>query len=287
MSAIAARAFILFQWIVPQHLVTAIVYRLTRIRTVPVKNFFIRQFVKAYKVDVDEVSAPVPDGFANFNDFFTRELAAGARTVDQSANTIISPVDGAVSAAGTIDKEMLIQAKGMRYSLEDLLATDLPEARAFHEGRFATIYLAPFNYHRIHAPLAATLRAVRYVPGDLFSVNAVTAKIVPCLFSRNERLVCHFVTDAGPFVVILVGAMNVGSISTPWTGEIRPRKSGVVVDYDLSNSTVSTRVAKGDLLGWFNMGSTVIMLMPNGHGEWSETLTTGTTVKMGEVIGRQ
>lgn len=287
MSAIAARAFILFQWIVPQYLVTAIVYRLARIRTVPVKNFFIRQFVKAYKVDVDELSAPVPDGFASFNDFFTRELAAGARNVDQSANTIVSPVDGAVSAAGTIEQEMLIQAKGMRYSLEDLLATDLPEARAFHDGRFATIYLAPFNYHRIHAPLAGTLRAVRYVPGDLFSVNAVTAKFVPRLFSRNERLVCHFVTDAGPFVLIFVGAMNVGSISTPWTGEIRPRKSGVVVDYNLSNSALSTSVAKGDLLGWFNMGSTVIMLMPNGHGEWSETLVTGATVKMGEVIGRQ
>ncbi len=287
MSAIAARAFILFQWIVPQYLVTAIVYRLARIRTVPVKNFFIRQFVKAYKVDVDELSAPVPDGFTSFNDFFTRELAAGARNVDQSANTIVSPVDGAVSAAGTIEQEMLIQAKGMRYSLEDLLATDLPEARAFHDGRFATIYLAPFNYHRIHAPLAGTLRAVRYVPGDLFSVNAVTAKFVPRLFSRNERLVCHFVTDAGPFVLIFVGAMNVGSISTPWTGEIRPRKSGVVVDYNLSNSALSTSVAKGDLLGWFNMGSTVIMLMPNGHGEWSETLVTGATVKMGEVIGRQ
>jgi len=287
LSAIAARAFILFQWIVPQYLVTAIVYRLARIRTVPVKNFFIRQFVKAYKVDVDELSAPVPDGFASFNDFFTRELAAGARNVDQSANTIVSPVDGAVSAAGTIEQEMLIQAKGMRYSLEDLLATDLPEARAFHDGRFATIYLAPFNYHRIHAPLAGTLRAVRYVPGDLFSVNAVTAKFVPRLFSRNERLVCHFVTDAGPFVLIFVGAMNVGSISTPWTGEIRPRKSGVVVDYNLSNSALSTSVAKGDLLGWFNMGSTVIMLMPNGHGEWSETLVTGATVKMGEVIGRQ
>jgi phosphatidylserine decarboxylase len=287
LSAITARLFILFQWIVPQHVVTAIVFRLARIRNVSVKNFFIRQFVSAYNVDVDEVSTSMPEGFANFNAFFTRELAAGARPVDDGANTIVSPVDGTVSAAGTIAKDTLIQAKGMRYSLEDLLVTDLPEARVYQDGHFATIYLAPFNYHRVHAPVAGTLRAVRYVPGDLFSVNEVTAKYVPRLFARNERLICHFVTDAGPLVLIFVGALNVGSMSTPWTGEIRPRKRGVVVDYDLSDVAHSTAVAKGDLLGWFNMGSTVIMLMPNEQGEWSEILVTGATLKMGEAIGRR
>jgi phosphatidylserine decarboxylase len=287
LSAITARLFILFQWVVPQHVVTAIVFRLAQIQNVAVKNFFIRRFVSAYKVDIDEVATPVPDGFANFNAFFTRELADGARPVNADNSTITSPADGAVSAAGTIEKDTLIQAKGMRYTVEDLLSTDLHEAREFHGGRFATVYLAPFNYHRVHAPLAGRLRAVRYVPGDLFSVNAVTAQFVPRLFSRNERLVCHFVTDAGPFALIFVGAMNVGSITTPWTGQIRPQKRGVVVDYDLSKCSESTAVAKGDLLGWFNMGSTVIMLMPDGHGEWSENIVTGTTLKMGEVIGRR
>jgi len=287
LSAIVERLFILFQWLVPQHIITAIVFRLARIRTVALKNFFIRQFVRVYNVNVDEISTPVPDSFANFNEFFTRELVAGARPVDDGANTITSPADGAVSAAGKIEKDTLIQAKGMRYSVEDLLVTDLQEARAFHDGRFATIYLAPFDYHRVHAPVAGMLRTARYVPGDLFSVNETTARFVPRLFARNERLICHFDTDLGPFVVILVGALNVGSITTPWTGEIRPKKRGVVIDYDLADSVYSTTVAKGDLLGWFNMGSTVIMLVPDGHGEWSDTLITGTTLKMGEVIGRQ
>lgn len=285
--SVRARLFVLFQRVVPQHIITAIVFRLARIRNVAIKNFLIRQFVRAYKVNVEEVRMNVPDGFVDFNDFFTRELAEGVRVIDDRPGSIVSPADGALSAAGVIEKNRLIQAKGMHYSLEDLLATDLPEASAYQNGRFATIYLAPFDYHRVHAPLAGTLRAVRYVPGDLFSVNATTARFVPGLFSRNERLVCHFTSDDGPFVVILVGALNVGSISTPWTGEIRPRKRGVVVDYDLSRSSCSTTVAKGDLLGWFNMGSTVIILMPDGRAEWSKSLVTGKTLRMGEVIGQQ
>jgi phosphatidylserine decarboxylase len=245
--SVRARLFVLFQRVVPQHIITAIVFRLARIRNVAIKNFFIRQFASAYKVNVEEVRKPVPDGFVDFNAFFTRELAAGVRVIDDRPGSIISPADGALSAAGVIEKNRLIQAKGMHYSLEDLLATDLPEASAFHDGRFATIYLAPFDYHRVHAPLAGSLRAIRYVPGDLFSVNATTARFVPGLFSRNERLVCHFTSDDG-----------------------RP-----------------TTVAKGDLLGWFNMGSTVIILTPDGRTEWSEGLVTGKTLRMGEVIGQR
>ena len=283
----SARLFIIFQWIVPQHIVTAIIFRLSRIRNISIKNFFINRFISAYNVNVEEIDKSVPNGFADFNAFFTRELAPGARPIDQGSDTIVSPADGSISAAGTIEKDMLIQAKGMRYAIEDLLATDLPEAGEFHNGRFATVYLAPFNYHRVHAPVAGTLRAARYVPGDLFSVNATTARLVPRLFSRNERLVCHFVTANGPFVVVFVGALNVGSITTPWTSEVRPRKSGMVVDYDLSESAASTTLEKGDLLGWFNMGSTVIMLMPDGAGEWDDKLVSGTTLRMGEVIGER
>lgn len=285
MSKISARLFVLFQWILPQHSVTSVVYWLARRRNVTVKNFLIRQFVKAYKVNVEELAATYPEGFATFNAFFTRDLRRGARPIDNAPHAIVSPVDGTVSAAGSIDAGTLIQAKGIRYGIEDLLATDLHEADAYANGHFVTIYLAPCNYHRVHAPLSGTLRAVRFVPGDLYSVNATTAALVPGLFRRNQRLICHFTTEHGPYALIFVGALNVGSISTPWSGEIKARKRGVVVDLDLSVSAHSRQVDPGDLLGWFNMGSTVIMLLPNGAGRWTESLVSGTTLRMGEAIG--
>ncbi len=285
MAKVSARLFVLFQWILPQHIVTSIVCWLARIRNVAVKNFLIRQFVNAYKVNIEEIAAPVPEGFETFNAFFTRDLGRGARPIDTAPHAIVSPVDGTVSAASVIEGGMLIQAKGIRYGMDDLLATDLPEAAAYANGRFATIYLAPYNYHRVHAPLSGTLRAARYVPGDLYSVNATTVSHLPGLFTRNERLICHFTTDNGPYALIFVGALSVGNISTPWTGEIKPKKRGVVVDCNLSASVHPTRVDKGDLLGWFNMGSTVIMLLPDGAGEWSESLVSGATLRMGEAVG--
>jgi phosphatidylserine decarboxylase len=287
MTTLTQKLFVFFQRLVPQHILTSLVFRLARIRNTGIKNFLIRQFVNAYKVNVEELGAAVPEDFATFNAFFTRALAKGARSIDATAGTIVSPVDGTVSAAGAIERDMLFQAKGMHYGLEDLLATDLPETADYVNGRFATIYLAPYNYHRVHAPLAGTLRAVRYIPGDLFSVNATTALHVPGLFVRNERLVCHFVGDSGPYVLIFVGALNVGSISTPWTGEIRPNKRGAVVEYDVSGQPVPTLIEKGGLLGWFNMGSTVILLLPDGAGEWADSLLTGRIVRMGENIGHQ
>ena len=183
-----------------------------------------------------------------------------------------------------IDENLIFQAKGIDYTLEDLLAADIDKADAFQNGRFATIYLAPYNYHRIHMPLDGRLLAAHYVPGDLFSVNAATVSRVAGLFHRNERLNLHFDTSIGPVVVIFVGALNVGSITTPWTGEIRPRKRGVVENRDLGR--VSRELKKGDLLGWFNMGSTVIVLLPENGGEWQATLRPGETVRMGEAIGR-
>lgn len=285
MSKLAARLFVMFQWILPQHGLTSVVYWLARIRHVAVKNFLIRHFVNIYAVNTEEIAVTLPEGFETFNAFFTRELRSGARPIDDDPQIIVSPVDGTVSAAGAIDAGMLIQAKGIRYSIDDLLATDLHEAEAFAMGHFATIYLAPYNYHRVHAPLNGELRAARFIPGDLYSVNATTAALLPGLFRRNERLVCHFTSENGPYALVFVGALNVGSISTPWTGEIRARKRGTVVDCNLSASAYSTRVNKGDLLGWFNMGSTVIMLLPNGAGCWSESLTSGLRLRMGEAIG--
>jgi phosphatidylserine decarboxylase len=279
-----ATLFVALQYVLPQHLLTALIWRIARIRHVATKNFLITRFVGLYDVDIDEVKLNVPDDFATFNDFFARELEADARPVDESDNSIVSPADGTVSIADAIRNDSIIQAKGLNYSLSDLLATDLEQAAAYVDGTFATIYLAPYNYHRVHAPWDGELVAARYVPGDLFSVNEATVTRVDGLFRRNERLVMHFKTDRGPAVLIFVGAMNVGSISTPWTGELRPRKHGVVDVPDLSAH--STTVKKGDLLGWFNMGSTVILLLPAGVAAWDDDLRPGETLRMGEAIGQ-
>jgi phosphatidylserine decarboxylase len=286
MSELKSRLFLLLQRILPRYLLTALVFRLTRIRTTGVKNYLIRHFVDFYNVDVDAVEKSVPDEFATFNDFFIRELVSGARPVDAASDSVVSPADGMVSAAGKIERGRIFQAKGLYYTLTDLLATDIDDAENFVDGAFATIYLSPGDYHRVHSPLAGELVAARYVPGDLFSVNDATVSYLPNLFTRNERLICHLETDCGPIVVILVGALNVGSISTRWSGDLRPRKNGVVDDIDIADKGVSTRLEKGDLIGWFNMGSTVIVLLPPASAAQFSTLSNGTKVKMGQAIGR-
>jgi len=278
-----ARLFVFFQYLLPKYWLTSLVYRIARIRTPAVKDFLIRGFIRLYDVDVVGVKLAIPGDFATFNDFFVRELEDDVRPIAAEPGTVVSPVDGTVSNAGSLHGCNIVQAKGIDYKLDDLLATDLSDARAYSDGAFATIYLAPYNYHRVHAPFAGELLAMRYVPGDLFSVNEATASNLPGLFRRNERLVLHFSTQHGPAVLIFIGAMNVGSISTPWSGEIRPRKKGVVETIDLNSATRS--VKKGDLLGWFNMGSTVIVLLPPKVCEWHPTLSTGKTVCMGQVIG--
>ena len=278
-----SRLFVLLQYLLPKYWLTSLVYHLARIRIPAVKNTLIRGFLALYDVRLDEVQGRVPDDFATFNDFFIRELAHGARPVDPNPRAIVSPVDGTLSQAGALRGNRILQAKGIDYTLEDLLAADIGRAREFAGGVFATIYLAPYNYHRVHAPVDGELVAAHYIPGDLFSVNSRTAALVPGLFSRNERLNLHFRTAFGPAVVVLVGALNVGSISTSWSGEIRPRKTGVVETVDLS--AASREVGRGDLLGWFNMGSTVILLLPEGSCSWRGDFEPGVTTVMGESIG--
>jgi phosphatidylserine decarboxylase len=286
MAVFIAQLFLLLQHIMPKRLITAIVHRLARIRIRLIKDFLIRSFVKLYEVNLDEVQKSVPDGFINFNDFFIREMADGSRPIDSSDLSIVSPADGIISAAGSIERNAVFQAKGHDYSLEELLATDLDEAQHYYDGSFATIYLAPFNYHRVHAPLAGELVAAHFIPGALFSVNPTTVSFLRGLFTRNERLICHFRTAAGPMLLIFVGALNVGSITTPWTGEIRPRKGHVVENIDLQSSSQAKTVNKGDLLGWFNMGSTIILLLPPGVCDWRSGLKSGEALKMGESLGR-
>jgi len=279
-----ARLFVFLQYVLPQFWLTALVYRLARIRTPAIKDLLITRFISFYDVEIDDVELDIPAGFETFNDFFIRKLEDDARPIDANPGSIVSPVDGTVSRSGRMLAGSIMQAKGIDYTLEDLLATDLEQAAALADGSFATIYLAPYNYHRVHAPFDGKLVAARYVPGDLFSVNAATAEYVPGLFRRNERLVLHIETSRGPAAFILVGALNVGSISTPWSGQIRPRKHGVVETIDLSNGPDT--INKGDLLGWFNMGSTVIILMPEHACEWHDDFEPGRTVRMGESIGK-
>jgi len=278
-----ARLFVLLQYILPRYWLTSIVYRIARIRQRAIQDFLIARFIRLYDVDTDEVKLDVPGDFATFNDFFIRELKDAARPVDKESGSIVAPADGTVSYAGTITAHTIFQAKGLDYSLDDLLATDLQEARSYMDGSFATIYLAPYNYHRVHSPIDGEIVAARYVPGDLFSVNAATVTNVPGLFRRNERLILHFTTAHGPVALIFVGALNVGSISTPWSGEVRPRKHGVVEMIDLDDGPRT--IGKGDLLGWFNMGSTVIVLLPRDTCVWKTELGPDETVKMGEAIG--
>ncbi len=278
-----SRLFVFFQYLLPKHWLTAFVYRLARIRVPVVKNALIRGFRRLFDVELDEVKGRVPEDFKTFNEFFIRELKEGARPIDPKPDTIVSPADGTLSQAGTLRGSRILQAKGIDYSLDDLLAADLDRAQAFCDGVFATIYLAPYNYHRVHAPVAGKLVAAHYVPGDLFSVNSKTAAHVRGLFRRNERLNLHFDCAFGPMVVVLVGALNVGSISTPWSGEIRPRKSGVLERIDLA--AAAREVRKGDLLGWFNMGSTVIVLLPQGSATWYDDFRAGVTTVTGRAIG--
>lgn len=283
MHPVVASLFVLLQRLLPKYLLTALVYRIARIRHVGIKNFLIRRFVGIYNIDVEELTHPVPDGFPSLNAFFTRELAADARPIDASEDSVVSPVDGTVSAAGTIERGRIYQAKGIDYSLPDLLATDIADADQFAGGSFATIYLAPYNYHRVHAPLPGTLISATYVPGALYSVNEATVRQLRNLFVRNERLVCHFDGETGPFVLIFVGALNVGTINTIWTGDIRPQNNGTATPVDMAGLAAPPDTRKGESIGWFNMGSTVILLAPPGGADYS-ALSPGEKVRMGQRI---
>jgi phosphatidylserine decarboxylase len=250
------------------------------VRTVWFKNLLTRGFLKLFPVDMSEAAEADPYGYGSFNEFFTRALRAGIRPVDRDPRGIASPVDGTVSECGAIDHGRLLQAKGRWYSLDELLARQ-PWARSFEGGLFATIYLAPFNYHRIHMAVRGALRDTVYVPGSLFSVNSATARHVPRLFARNERVLTLFDTEFGRFALVLVGALNVGSMSTVWAGEITPAARRIVTRI----SSPAVTLDKGTELGRFNMGSTVILLFEPNSARWHPLLRAGRVVQYGQVIG--
>lgn len=279
------RLFAALQYILPKHLLSRIIYAIARSESPFVKRTFLKIFLSLFDINMAEAAQPDPYAYRTFNDFFTRALKPGARPIAIEAELIVSPVDGTVSQCGELLNESILQAKGQTYSLQELLAGDAESVAAYRNGSFACIYLAPYNYHRIHMPYAGTALKNIYVPGDLFSVNASTARAVPRVFARNERLICEFNTPVGRVAVILVGALHVGSIETVHCGEVNPpprrRKRPEIIA-----AGVGRPFAKGEELGRFNMGSTVVLLFERGRIHWDDSLQPNATVQLGRPIAR-
>jgi phosphatidylserine decarboxylase len=279
------RAFVALQHLLPQHGISRLVLSATRSRSPAFKNALIRLFVRGFRPDMTDAVEREPTAYASFNEFFTRALRAETRPIDADPRAIVSPVDGTVSEAGTLTADRLLQAKGHEYSLRALLAGNPNWEHTFAGGSFATIYLAPYNYHRIHMALGGELRECCYVPGRLFSVNRTTAQLVPGLFSRNERVFCGFDAGGMPWALILVGALNVGSMATVWHGDVTPRKHREVTPLPVTDVLAATTLPKGAEMARFNMGSTVILLLPPGAADWNDALAAGRTLRVGERIG--
>jgi phosphatidylserine decarboxylase len=290
--------FVRLQHLLPQHLLGRIVYALTRSRVPWLKNFLIAAFMRAYRPRMADALEPQPLRYPSFNAFFTRPLRPQARPIDPDPLRVVSPCDGTLSIASAVQANRLLQAKGHHFSLEALLGDDASWAATLRDGLYATLYLAPFNYHRVHMPLAGRLRAAWHVAGRLFAVNRAAVARVPGLFARNERIVCAFDGEYGPFVVVLVGALLVGSIGTVWHGEVTPwrqRARGAPATrrgqqtqgiHPLEpRSAAELWQPRGAELGLFNMGSTVLLLLPAGLARWDPNLQSGTSVAVGQALG--
>lgn len=273
------------QYLLPGHLVTRLVYPLVRVETPAVKDRLIRGFADLYDVDLTEAEEPDPTAYPHFNAFFTRALRPGARPIAEDPAALACPVDGTVSQCGPLDGDRLIQAKGHEYSLTALLGGSEGRAAAFRGGSFATIYLSPRDYHRIHMPLGGRLTEMVHVPGRLFSVSPATTRAIPGLFARNERVVCRFETDAGPMAMVLVGATIVGGIETVWAGPVTPPAGRVVRRLGYPGDEAPS-LQRGAEMGRFNVGSTVIVLFGADAVEWEPGLVPGAHVCMGQPVGR-
>jgi phosphatidylserine decarboxylase len=248
------------------------------------KNLFIKQIIKHYGVNMDEAKEPDINAYNSFNEFFTRELKLGIRPLSTEANSIACPCDGAVSQAGKITDGKVFQAKGKSFNAIDLLGGNAERAAPFNNGIFTTIYLSPKDYHRLHMPLTGTLREMVHIPGRLFSVNPATVNSVPNLFARNERVAAIFDTDAGPMALILVGAIFVSSVETVWHGVVTPPSVSSVQSWQYGEDAPT--IKKGEEMGRFNMGSTIIVLFGKDQAQWDAEFKAEQTVKLGELIGR-
>ncbi len=277
------RAFALLQDLLPKQALSRWMHRLARSTTPLVRDTLIRAVLRGYpQIQMRDAAQPDPLAYPSFNGFFTRALRADARVIEGGADDLVSPVDGTLSQRGQVVAGQLLQAKGIHYSPAALLA-DQAAATRYADGAFACIYLAPYNYHRIHMPLAGRLVATRYVPGAFYSVSAATARAIPGLFARNERVVCEFDTALGPLAVVLVGALFVGSIETVYAGEINPPRArgGAVINI---TEGVGTEFARGAELGRFNMGSTVVVLAGNPAIRFADQPGPGDAVRLGQAL---
>lgn len=268
----------LLQFYLPQRSLSRLSGRLSESKVRWWKNFAIRYFIHRYQVDLSSALQENIEDYPNFNSFFTRSLKPSCRPIAEGEDNIISPVDGTISQIGKIRNDVLLQAKGSYYNLNALLGGIETHSRHFYDGSFITLYLAPKDYHRVHIPATGLLTETVYVPGKLFSVSPETSRTVPQLFTRNERLICIFETHFGPMAVILVGAMIVCGIKTIW-----PFTPSQRIDQQQYPPTL--HLLKGNELGHFQVGSTVIVLFPKKTMHWSESLAEGSSVQMGQKIG--
>lgn len=280
------RLAVWLQYLLPKQAMTAAAGALARRRLGPVTQVAIRRFIARYGVDMTEAAQPDPAAYATFNDFFTRALRPGVRPL--AAADVVCPVDGVISQCGPIAGDRILQAKGHDYTVAALLGGDTGLAAAFAEGTFATLYLSPRDYHRIHMPCTGRLRRMAHVPGELFSVNPATARGVPGLFARNERVVCLFEGERGgqrfPFVLVLVGATIVGSMATVWHGVVNPPRPGIVRRWDYDDRDIT--LGQGTEMGRFLLGSTVVALFPPQTVALTPDWAPGRPVRMGEAMGR-
>ena len=275
------RLFILLQRLLPRRALSRILGRLARARGPRwLRRRVIRAFVARYGVNLAEAQHPSAEAYESFNAFFTRALQAGARPL--CASGIACPADGVISQCGALDGDRLLQAKGRHYTLAALLAGDQRRVEAFRDGRFVTVYLAPRDYHRVHMPLDGQLQSSVYVPGELFSVNAVTAAAVHDLFARNERHISYFDTPRGPMAIVLVGAMIVAGIETVWAGPVAPARAAARRQH--APPAAPVRLERGAEMGRFLLGSTVIVLLPRGAATWNEDCIAGAAVRMGQQL---
>lgn len=275
---------VLPQYALPHHALSGLMSKLTHCQNKTWKNLFIKSIVQMYGVNMQEAKFQDLDHYPSFNDFFTRELKDGARQIASAANAIACPADGAVSQAGPISNGRIFQAKGHDYTALELLGGDTERAQAFENGSFATIYLSPKDYHRLHMPLTGTLKEMVHIPGRLFSVNNTTVGAVSNLFARNERVACIFDTDAGPMALILVGAIFVSSVETVWHGVVTPPSISAPRTWRYEENAPT--LEKGVEMGRFNMGSTIIVLFGKEKTAWNDDFTSGKAVQLGEAIGR-
>jgi phosphatidylserine decarboxylase len=274
------------QYALPQLALSRLMHSFAHIRWRPLKELQIRWLASRYRIDLSDAAEPDPRAYPDLNAFFTRALRAGARPLCEDPASVLAPADGTVSAVGTLLADTLVQAKGHRYTVGDLLADPTVGPR-YQDGSYLTVYLSPQDYHRVHMPVGGQLIEMRYVPGRLFSVNDRTSRVVPRLFARNERVVARFDTEAGEMALVLVGALMVGGLETVWSGPLTPPHGapGQARTYPGSGAG-AVRLGRGEEMGRFNMGSTVIALFQRGQVEWDPAIGPGLRVRVGGRLGR-